>query len=353
MTPRKILPACLAGVAVILVIVAAALWPMRDRLFNKPAEPISEQKSEIPFGPKYMNQIPALPAQNTSMPAGNKTIPAKAAEPEPVPETDKVITPEFIKDVAWFVASCYHPAGTRHNKGKVGLTTCTFKKLNMRYGLHLTGLAHENPEMAAAREEIFAYAFNPITLRLIYNIYGHEFIVALTDAVRNQTRDFVSRSGKYVEAGLGREHASEMLRIHARLAADAARCFQCFAREPDLVSVVKQYFQAAAHVLETYGEYAALEAEDADIKALNRVSEKIKQAILAREKIKNRIISGIKPDTEPFSLSEGDVLDMAAWVYRRVSGHPERINAVGAVASLLLELAEDMEKASNSVLQVQ
>ncbi|MDY7000667.1 MAG: hypothetical protein SVS15_02645 [Thermodesulfobacteriota bacterium] len=351
MTTRKFLPACLAGVAVILVIVAAALWPMRDRLFNKP-EPVQEQTPEIPFDPKYMTRIPAVPGQNATT-AQNKTAYANATAQKPLPESDEVVTPGFIKDLAWLTASCYHPAGTRHNKGKVGLTTCTFKKLNIRYGVRLTGLTHQSRDAKTAREEIFAYAFNPITLRLIYNIYADDFTLALTDAVQNQTREFLSGSGKYVEAGLGPEHAAEMLRIHARLAADTARCFQSFSRNMDLVSTMAQYFQVSQQVLEAYGEYAVLEAEDADIKALDKVSEKIKRAIMAREKIKNSVISGIRPKTEPFSLSEGDVLDMAAWAYRRVSGHPERINAVGAVASLLLTLAEDLEKASGSVLQAQ
>ncbi|MDY7001390.1 MAG: hypothetical protein SVS15_06370 [Thermodesulfobacteriota bacterium] len=352
MTPRKFLPACLAGVAVILVIAAAALWPMRDRLFNKPAEPVSEEAPKIPFDPKYMTQIPSVPGENATT-AQNKTAHANATGQEPLPESDKVVTPDFIKDLARFTASCYHPAGTRHNRGKVGLTTCTFKKLNIRYGVRLTGLAHQSRDPEAAREEIFAYAFNPITLKLIYDIYANDFILALTDAVQNQTREFLSGSGKYVEAGLGPEHAAEMLRIHARLAADTARCFQCFARKPDLVSPVAQYFRAAQKVLEAYGEYASLEVESADAKALDKVSEKIKQAIMAREKIKNSIISGIRPKAEPFSLSEGDVLDMATWVYRRVSGHPERINAVGAVAALLLTLAEDLEKASGSAVPAQ
>ncbi len=352
MSTRKFLPACLAGVAVILVIAAAALWPMRDRLFKTPVEPAPEETPEIPFGPKYMAQIPVAPGQNATA-VQNRTIPANATAQAPLPEPDKVVTPDFIKNLARFTASCYHPAGTRHNKGKVGLTTCTFKKLNMRYGVRLTGLAHESPDTEAAREEIFAYAFNPITLRLIYNIYAQDFTRALAEAVQDQTREFLSGSGKYVEAGLGPEHAAEMLGIHARLAADTARCFQYFARKPDLVSTMAKYFKAAQEVLETYGEYAALEAEDADPKALDKVSEKIKQAIMAREKIKNSIISGVRPKAEPFSLSEGDVLDMAAWVYRRVSGHPERINAVGAVASLLLELAEDMENASGSTAPAQ
>jgi len=352
MTPRKFLPACLAGVAVVLVIAAAALWPMRDRLFNTPVEPVQEQTPEIPFDPKYMARIPEQPGQNATAPQ-NKTVQDNATAQKPLPESDDVVTPGFIKDLARFTASCYHPAGTRHNKGKVGLTTCTFKKINMRYGVRLTGLTHQSPDAKAAREEIFAYAFNPITLKLIYDIYADDFTLALTDAVQNQTREFLSGSGKYVEAGLGPEHAAEMLRLHARLAADTARCFQSFSRNMELVSTMAQYFQAAQGVLEAYGEYAALEAEDADVKALDRVSEKIKRAIMTREKIKNSVISGIRPKAEPFSLSEGDVLDMAAWAYRRVSGHPERINAVGAVASLLLTLAEDLENAPKSPLSAQ
>jgi len=267
---------------------------------------------------------------------GTASVTMRAA----APATDRVLTPDFVSDLAAFLARAYHPAGTRDNTGNRGLTTMTFKRLNMRYGVDLTGLDVDARDSATGRNQALSHLMSPIVLRLAFDILSDPFVHELADQGARQQRAF-QNGGAYAKRPLRDAQVREMLKIHASLVADAGKIFRTFASRPDLLTAMRRYFQAAADVNAAYGKYADREAVGAPQKELDAISVEIKNTIQAREKMRVGLMQGATPRSGSL-LSEGDVLDIAAWIYRRIKANPEAINAVGAIASLSKELADKL-----------
>jgi len=325
--------------------VAAALGTWVYVELNKTT--VEPPAAQVPEQPKrdYMTQIPAAPPAETPAPETTEApAPAPTAPAEPQgPTGNEVIQADFVTDLARFAASRYHPAGTRDNDTEHGLSTLTFKALNMRYGTQMTGLTHEVRDLEAAREEIFTALMHPIILRLVFNLYADDFTAALADQARAQARDFAQGSG-YRSMPLGEAHVAELLRITARQCRDMGAVFESFARRPELADSVVRYFDAADRVNAAYADFADAQAAGADASALNATAEAIKQSIKERERLKESVVAGLRSHDN--NLSDGQVLDIATWITRRLRGHAGRINAVGAIASLSRELADKLENAA-------
>jgi hypothetical protein len=124
---------------------------------------------------------------------------------------------------------------------------------------------------------------------------------------------------------------------------DIGRTFQTYASRPELVQLMDRYFQVARRVNAAYARYADREATGAPEQELDAISLEIKAGITEREALRRELLRGSIP-ASGLSISEGEVLDIAAWVSRRLAADPEAINAVGALASLSQELAEAMQR---------
>jgi hypothetical protein len=329
-----------ASIAVLAAAIALVLWFKGDDWFGeKPArtKPAREYQDEPPR--------PATPENATNAAAVNAT--------EPEPDTDEyepgdLVTPQFVLDLAQYAASNYHPAGTRHNAEDAGMTTLSFKKLNMRYGIGMTGLDVGARDVDRARNKVFGLILNPIVLRTIYTLYKDEFVDALIREGFSQTRLFRTSSGDLAEREMKPSHVREMLAIYADMARDVGLVFRSFAANPGLVDVMADYFEAKGRVHAAYGEFAALEARGKTGEAMTRVSEEIRTAILAREAYKSEILKKSTPSEESFGLSNGEVMDIASWIYRRVSEDSERMSSIGALASLFMEFSNVLEQAAKS-----
>lgn len=343
---QKILLVALAAAVVAAALIVASLLRGPGQ---QPPAPTANATAER----AYQRELP-LPAD-----PGNATIAANAtaanatAEAPAPPAEDSVVKPQFLADLAAVLAQAFHPAGTRHNPGAKPLITVSFRKLNMRYGVELIGLAHASPDLDQARPAIFDYLLNPIVLRTVFDLYADRFTAELVAAGRGQEREFGSEAKGFAARPLSDAETAEMLRLYARQARDLGTCFRAFAERRDLTTAVARMVEAAQRVTAASAAYKDLEAENAPRQAREAQAEEIKRSIAERERLRQGLLAGIMPGggaAKGFSLSEGDVLDVSGWVYRRLRTSPERINAVGAMASLLPELAARLEAAAETPL---
>ncbi len=334
-------------VVALAVVVAAAigLWLYADLNRTAPG-PVAEQE-QAPPERQYMTDLPAAQPAEPETPAEptvtGQVRPEQPAEP-PAP-AGGVVQPDFVTDLAGYVTAHYHPAGTTDNQGRHGISTLTFKALNMRYGTRLTGLTHEDPDRQAARQEIFTALMHPLVLRVVFDLYADEFVSALEAQARAQSRDFITASGAQSRP-LDDAHVAELLRITADQTRRYGALFESFARRPDMADGVVRYFEAARRVNEAYAAFADAEAAGAGTKILDATAETIKQSIKERERLKASVLAALRP--RDGGLSDGEVLDVATWITRRLQGHPGRINSIGAIASLSGELADKLEAAANA-----
>lgn len=293
------------------------------------------------FAPK---PDPAAESAEPEAPAGEQpaanggsasvTMSASPAEPH----SDRVLTPDFVRDLARLLAANYHPAHTLDNPSNRGITRLTFKKLNMRYGTELTGMKVDSQDAPAGRNQALSHLFSPIVLRLAFDIFSQPLVDELLVQAAQQKRSFKDGSS-YVQRPLTDGQIREMLSIYAALVADAGRAFQAFASRPDLTTALNRYSDASSRVNAAYARYADREAVGAPQEELDAISLEIKNAIQAREKMRAGLLTGIRTGTGSM-LAESDVMDIASWIHRRLAADPDAMNAVGAIASLSTELSQ-------------
>lgn len=292
---------------------------------------------ELPmFAPKpdpaASGQEGAATTQTAPSPS-SVTMSAAPAEPR----TDRVLSDDFIRDLAGVLAAHYQPAGTRTNLGNRGVVTLTFKKLNMRYGTELTGLKVDSQDVVTARKQALEHLFSPIVLRLVFDIFSQPLIDELMVQGAAQQREFKS-GNTYVTRPITSAQVREMLKLYTALVADTGKTFEAFASRPDLTTALNRYFEASARVNAAYGKYSDREAVEAPQDELDDISLEIKNAIQAREQARAGLLTGIRLGPGS-TLAESDVIDIAAWVHRRLASDADAMNAVGAIASLTKEFA--------------
>ncbi|BBD10060.1 hypothetical protein [Desulfovibrio ferrophilus] len=279
-----------------------------------------------------------------AVPAHASSVTMSAAPTEP--KTDRVLTRDFIRDLAATLAASYQPAGTRNNLSNRGVTTLTFKKLNMRYGTELTGLNVDEQDAALGRDQALSHLFSPIVLRLVFDIFSQPLLDELTAQGAAQQREF-AKGSTYVKHSVSSAQVREMLKLYASLVADAGKAFEAFASRPDLTTALNRYFDASARVNAAYGKYSDREAVEAPQKELDAISLEIKNAIQAREKMRIGLLKGIRLGSGSM-LAESDAIDIASWIHRRLAADPDAINAVGAIASLAREFSAKLAETTYS-----
>lgn len=345
------------GLVILVIAAIAAVGTLGYKLYEKrqaldetvveapAADTPAEQKSDLPlFAPRPEESTDqaaqpdstALADVGEEMPAPTGSVTMRAADPA----SDRVLTRAFVRDLAAFLARAYHPAGTRDNLSNRGVTTMTFKRLNMRYGVDLTGLDVDAKDSAIGRDQALSHLMSPIVLRLAFDILADPFVEELAAQAANQSREFTNGSG-YAARTLRDGHVREMLKLHAALVNDAGKIFRTYASRPNLVSAMRRYFQAVEAVNAAYGKYADREAVSAPQAELDAISVEIQNAIKTRDTMRANLMKGAAPGSGSM-LTDGDALDIAAWIYRRLKHDPESINAIGALASLSTELSQKL-----------
>jgi hypothetical protein len=329
----------LLTLAVVLIAIGAGFWLWNARTAPAPDAQTESRQDEADGAASYLSELPRVPVTDD----GNATAEA-TAQPQPAApaqeanasqirgnatpseqRTDAVVTPDFIRDLARLCATNYHPPRTRHNPSGSGLTTLTFKKLNMHYGIELTGLRTGSRDVLEGRTAVLRHLMSPIVLRTVYALFGDAFVAALAEEGMHQTREFKAPEGGYAFRALTAKEAENMLDVYAAMVREVGSTFR------------------ARRVTDAYGAYADLEAQDAPAKQLDRISAEIKKALVERDSMRATILSMASPKKTRKLLSEGDVMDIATWISRRLTTDKEYINAIGAIASLSEELAMDLK----------
>jgi len=270
--------------------------------------------------------------------APSVTMQAAPAEPR----TDRVLTRAFVRDLAALMTAGYLPAHSQGNEGNRGVIRLTFKKLNMRYGTELTGLNVNSDEPAKGRREALDHLMSPIVLRLAFDIFSQPLVDELTSQAAAQKRFFQTKKG-LAERPLTDAHVREMLSLYAAYVGDVGKAFEAFASRPDLTTALNRYFEASARVNAAYAHYSDREAVGAPQDELDAISAEIKNAIQARESMRQGLLKGIKFGPGSM-LAESDMIDIASWIHRRLKADPDAMNAIGAIASLSGEFSGMLAK---------
>lgn len=257
-----------------------------------------------------------------------KTIPALTP--------DIPVTKDFITDLALYAATAYHPARTRTNPTDQPIINLGFKQLNMRYGVHLTGLDHMAEDKIEARKKLLDVMMSPTILNIAHTMYAQAFIRELLKQAKLQTRDF--RQGNTVTTRtLNTAQVHEMVHLYATKIHDSGACFSAVASHPTLLKTMNQYFHAVQQADEAFIAYHEAEAAGAGTQELETLAKEIKKTILAKEYLQANILIWGNPKTS--SLSQGEVLEIASWVYRRIQERPDNIAAIKSIAHLADKLA--------------
>ncbi|NJB68472.1 hypothetical protein GGQ74_002145 [Desulfobaculum xiamenense] len=341
--------------SLLLVVVLAALvagfwvWnSLKPKAVEAPAPVVEAPATD------YVSELPAPVSDDQNATAEQSAPPAEEVNASQVrgvaapehPQDDAVVTPDFVRDIARLCATNYHPAHTRNNDSAIGMTTLTFKKLNMHYGVNLTGLHTGTRDVLEGRTAVLNHLMSPIALRLVYGLYADAFVQALGEEALAQTREYRLDDGGYAFRSLTEAEARGMLTLYAQLVDEIGLCFRTFARQPKLVDAMRNYTLAARNVNAAYGTYADLEASDAAQAKLDAVAQDIKQALTERDRLRNTILAMAMPTKSRKLLTGGDVMDIATWISRRLATNPDNINGIGALASLSEELSTSLRSAT-------
>jgi hypothetical protein len=260
--------------------------------------------------------------------------PAEAEKPEE-PKTievseDKVVTFTFVESLADFLLHRFQPRGPN---GKPD-TLATAVALNRYYGRELDGFTVSGDDIRASRKAVYDYAFNPAMLKTLYDIYAPAFMVHLVDTAANTEREYVVGDSTENRT-LTNEEIKVMLRLNARRIERTADVFHAFANDPSIVEMAGKYRRAAKAVERANGQ---LQTAMADGKATGEASDRLKQAILFRERSRAEIVTHLKPVCQ--SCPESELFYLSQWAYRRTLGQPEeKLKAFGTAAGLMDDLA--------------
>ena len=350
--PNKVLVILVVAALVAVAGLGYKLYQKRQALEETTVQPPAsaeapqQRQSDLPAFAPRPDAPPMQPEGTTIAPVPGSDEEAESDSASvtmrvATPATDRVMTPAFIKDLASFLATAYHPAATRHNAGNRGMTTMTFKRVNMRYGVDLTGLDVDRKDTAKGRGEALSHLMSPIVMRLAFDLFSDSFVEELAAQAASQSREF-SNGGSFATRKLRDGHVREMLKLYAAQVRDAGKMFQAYASRPDLVAAMRRYFEAAEAVNAAYGKYADREAVGAPQKELDAISVEIQNTIKTRDAMRAGLVKGAAP-APGSQLTKADALDIAAWIYRRLKRDPEAINAIGAIASLSKELADKLD----------
>lgn len=330
-----------------LILIAAAIMFAVGAymLFNKSTqnesvvkEKVVQPQGETPKAPDWVNKnkevkpdyssSDAEPKDVTPIPLVEKEMTEEESQVVEVAE-DKMVTLTFVESLADFILHRFQPIGP---KGKPA-TLASAMALNMYFGRGMDGFATSGDDILAARKSVFDYAFNPTMLDTLYTLYAEPFMIHLVDTAANQEREY--KVGKTKERRtLTNEEIQAMLRLNARRIERTADLFRAMGENPAITEMVARYRRSAKAV-----ERANVQLQDAiaEDKSTTQASERLKRAILQRERNKAEIVTTLKQVCH--ACSETELFYMSEWAYRRVvNGSGETLKTFTKTAEILDDL---------------
>lgn len=384
---KKGIQALFIGVIVIAAgLVAWYLFTQSNRLKEIQQPPVSKEKNRTvstKVEPKAGNETARAPANategNRTAAAGNESGGNATAEKEKKGQEegetyakwlrDKVVTPYFIKDLAEFVVSSYHPAGTVDNRSENGVNAISFKALNARYGLELIGLRHSSQTLQRARDEILDHVMNPKRMQAMYKHYAGSFVQEVVEQAKDTRKEFVTEQGGTAKHSLDAMQIAEMLRLNSQYLQDVAQIFRALSKSSGITGSVRSYLQAeqqsvhANYVLsKARNEYRVLEKKkrrsgsnatlerrlSQAAREKKEAAKEYRQAIQERETLRNSIIETLRQETGPLELEGHEILYIAEWIYRRVKGE-QNSRAIRTASDLIADLSAKFSRKAEEV----
>ena len=331
--------------ALILFAAAAMLAVGAYMLFNKSRQDNSVHREEIvrpledtPTAPDWVSgSKPVKPDYSSSDAEPKDVTPPPPAEEEKTAEEpqvvevaeDKVVTFTFVESLADFLLHRFLPVGP---KGKPA-TLASSMELNKYFGRELDGFAAPGNDILAARKSVFDYAFTPAMLDTLYSLYAAPFMIHLVDTASTQEREYKIGEAKERRT-LTNEEIQAMLRLNARRIERTADLFRAVGDNPAITEMAARYRRSAKAVERANEQLQDAIAED---KNTAQAGERLKSAILQRERNKTEIISTLKQTCH--ACSETELFYFSEWAYRRVvNGSDETLKTFSKAAEILDDL---------------
>ena len=244
---------------------------------------------------------------------------------------DKVLTPNFIEDLAEVIFEHYLPQEKR--------LTLTFKQINMRYGLYFYGLDYMEDDVLQIRREIFGHLLRPFIIDRLSSVVAVNLTNKIVDIALNRPKEF-RQGSKKVSRILTRSEVAELLASLARKVRNISYVFVDYARKREIDELMREYFQAEELLKKAYFNYWQL--KDKEHGQMEKLGRKIKQGIVDREKIKGQIRVLLTSSAGQQGSSE--VLYIAKWIYRRIKADKVSRDVIEALGQAGLAWAGQLEK---------
>lgn len=262
---------------------------------------------------------------------------------------DAVVRVAFIDDLARWLVEGYTPA---KRAGRAGAVDVNLQAANLRYGLGMKGLAWIGQDIAAGRTAALEHFFTPSMLDAIYKMYIDRFMDTLTQVASEPRPDGIT---------LTPEQQREMYRLYSRRFRGMSGALQGVAALPDFPEQMEKMKAASQEVVNARARYSDLVLTQAAVRAggdnarigeaqeqVQAASHAYRQAVREREQIRATLAGGIRKNQAARLLDDDTLLYVASWVERRVTGAPDKMDAVLQGATLFLELARRFEAAEGA-----
>ena len=331
--------------ALILLVTAVMFAVGAYMLFNKSDDEPPVIRGEVvqpvepaPKAPDWVNKKNEVKPDYSSSDAAPKditppvTVEEESDEGTQVMEVveDKMVTFTFVESLADFLLYRFQPRGP---KGKPE-TLASAMELNKYFGRELDGFAASGNDILAARKSILDYAFTPAMLDTLYSLYADPFMIHLVDTAANQEREYVVGDTKERRT-LTTEEIKAMLRLDSRRIERTADLFRAMGTNPEITDMAARYRRSAKAV-----DRANEQLQDAiaDEKGTAKAGERLKSAILQRERNKAEIVTALKQVCH--ACSESELFYLSQWAYRRVvNGSEDTLKSFTKAAEILDDLA--------------
>lgn len=246
---------------------------------------------------------------------------------------DKVVTFSFVESLADFMLNGFSP---RDKQGKPATMTSA-RSANIYFGNELDGFAVTGDDIRTARQSVLDYVFTPEMLETLADLYTPVFMAHIVDTARTDQRQY--RVGSETELRtLSDPEISAMLRLNALKMDQASSMLHALANDSEITALAGKYLGAAKAVERANAQLQTAIAEDK--KNTAQSGQRLKQAILQRERLKASVVSRLKKACP--SCSDADLFYIAQWGYRRVLNEPDkRLKAFSQAADILSRIAEE------------
>ncbi len=290
--------------------------------------------------PAPVQPVPSPPLASDS----NASLPDVNPVPEPIPKPappidDDVVTTDFLTDLAAFALDHFHPARTVHNPGAHPLLNLSVKSVNMRYGIHLFGLGHEQTGLLPARREILKYILQIPTLNFLSSVYLDRFREELITRAQATTRLFVVND-RETERGLTETEISVFLELLAAKIRGTGQVLKGLTTDPTALELLNVHQDAVERVNAAHARFWKKEKEKLMPLKADRAAEEIKNAILTRERVREEYLKVVRSSASTEHVSDQEVFYLGQWTARRIAADQGTMETLDHLADLLFRVSD-------------